>query len=233
MLGAFFKALGQMGDRRFLLVLLAGIAGAFALLFGVYALLVWGLQSLTPEAINLPWIGEIQSVHSILGWASLLVMLGLSIFLMVPVAGAFISLFTETVARAVEAKHYPMLPPAQGASFGASMIETVNLLGLLLLVNLLAFLILLPLTGPFYPVIFWAVNGLLLGREFFMSVAMRRLPKAEAAAMRKKNAARIWLAGTLMAVPLSVPVLNLLVPVLGVATFTHLFQSLRSAQNQI
>ena len=35
-----------------------------------------------------------------------------------------------------------------------------------------------------------------------------------------------WLAGTLMAAPLSIPLVNLLVPVLGVATFTHLFHRL-------
>ncbi len=30
-----------------------------------------------------------------------------------------------------------------------------------------------------------------------------------------------------MAAPLSIPILNLIIPVLGVATFAHLFQSLR------
>ena len=37
-----------------------------------------------------------------------------------------------------------------------------------------------------------------------------------------------WLAGILMAAPLSVPVLNLLIPVFGVATFTHLFHTLNA-----
>jgi uncharacterized protein involved in cysteine biosynthesis len=36
----------------------------------------------------------------------------------------------------------------------------------------------------------------------------------------------IWAAGILMAVPLSVPLLNLLVPVLGAATFTHITHAL-------
>ena len=34
-------------------------------------------------------------------------------------------------------------------------------------------------------------------------------------------------AGALMAVPLSVPLVNLAVPVVGAATFTHLFHALR------
>ncbi|PJN95153.1 hypothetical protein CNY89_10140, partial [Amaricoccus sp. HAR-UPW-R2A-40] len=41
--------------------------------------------------------------------------------------------------------------------------------------------------------------------------------------LRRANAGRIWLAGTAMALPLSLPVVNLLVPILGVAVFTHQF----------
>ena len=95
-------------------------------------------------------------------------------------------------------------------------------------VNLLA-LFLYPLAGPAIPLVFWAINGFLLGREYFTLVALRRLPPAEAKAMRRRNGLRLWLAGTLMAAPLSVPVLNLVIPVLGVATFTHLFHRLAAA----
>ena len=41
--------------------------------------------------------------------------------------------------------------------------------------------------------------------------------------LRKKHTLEIWLAGILMAIPLSIPVVNLLVPLLGVAVFTHQF----------
>jgi uncharacterized protein involved in cysteine biosynthesis len=54
-------------------------------------------------------------------------------------------------------------------------------------------------------------------------VALRRLPREEAARLRRRHGLQIWAAGVLMAVPLTVPVVNLLVPVLGAATFTHLF----------
>ncbi|MCB1374114.1 MAG: EI24 domain-containing protein, partial [Rhodobacteraceae bacterium] len=77
------------------------------------------------------------------------------------------------------------------------------------------------LLPPLAPFVFWLVNGFLLGREYFQLVAMRRLGPEGAARLRRANAGRIWLAGTAMAVPLSVPVLNLLVPILGVAVFTH------------
>jgi len=106
--------------------------------------------------------------------------------------------------------------------------QSVNFLGVVLAVNLGA-LFLYPFVGPFTPVLFWAVNGFLLGREYFTLVALRRLPPVEAAALRRRNRLRLWAAGTLMAAPLSIPVVNLVVPVLGVATFTHLFHRLAAA----
>jgi uncharacterized protein involved in cysteine biosynthesis len=80
--------------------------------------------------------------------------------------------------------------------------------------------------GPATPLVFWGVNGFLLGREYFTLVAQRRLSPEDAKAMRRRNRWRIWLAGTLMAAPLSLPLVNLVIPVLGVATFTHLFHQL-------
>lgn len=73
------------------------------------------------------------------------------------------------------------------------------------------------------------MNGFLLGREYFSLVALRRLPATEVKAMRRRNRWTLWAAGTLMAAPLSVPVLNLAIPALGVATFTHIYHQLASA----
>ena len=74
--------------------------------------------------------------------------------------------------------------------------------------------------------IFYALNGFLLGREYFQLAAMRRIGRVDARAMAKRRQGTIWIAGCLMAVPLSVPFINLLIPVLGAATFTHLFHKL-------
>jgi uncharacterized protein involved in cysteine biosynthesis len=47
--------------------------------------------------------------------------------------------------------------------------------------------------------------------------------------MRKRHWLAVWWAGSLMAVPLSIPLVNLLIPVLGAATFTHMFHRLHRA----
>jgi CysZ protein len=222
---AFLRALSQLGDRRFRRVLGLGVLLALALLFAVYAGFLQLMWWLTPESIDLPLIGPVSGVETLVGWASLLVMLGLSVFLMVPVASAFTGLFLEDVAQAVEARHYPHLPPAKALSLTEALRQSVNFLGVVVAVNALA-LFAYPFAGPAIPLVFWAMNGFLLGREYFTLVAFRRLPPAEVQDMRRRNRGRLWLAGTLMAVPLSLPVVNLVIPVLGVATFTHLFHRL-------
>ncbi|MEO0381733.1 MAG: EI24 domain-containing protein, partial [Pseudomonadota bacterium] len=78
--------------------------------------------------------------------------------------------------------------------------------------------------------IFWGLNGFLLGREYFMLAAMRRVGRAQAKELRRAHSSTVWLAGTLMAIPLSIPLLNLLIPIIGAATFTHLFHRLTAAQ---
>lgn len=225
---AFFQALSQLGDRRFRRVVFLGILLALALLFAVYALFLQGIWWLSPDTVDLPVIGPVSGVDTFLGWASLFFMLGLSVFLMVPVASAFTGVFLEDVADAVEDRHYPQLPPATPLSLGEGLRQSVNFLGVVIAVNVLA-LFLYPFVGPGIPLVFWALNGFLLGREYFSLVALRRLPPAEVKAMRRRNRGTLWLAGTLMAAPLSVPILNLVIPVLGVATFTHIYHRLASA----
>jgi CysZ protein len=225
---AFFQALGQLGDRRFRRVVGLGVLLALALLFAFYLLFVQTIWWLSPETVDLPVIGPVSGVETFLGWASLLLMLGLSVFLMVPVASAFTGLFLEDVADAVEDRHYPSLPPATPLALGESLRQSVNFLGVVIAVNLGA-LFLYPVVGPGVPLVFWAANGFLLGREYFSLVALRRLPPGEVKAMRRRHRWTLWVAGTLMAAPLSVPILNLVIPVLGVATFTHLYHRLANA----
>ena len=98
------------------------------------------------------------------------------------------------------------------------------------MVNLMAaipYLILMFTIPPLALAMVFGINGYLLGREYFESVAARHIPVAEAAALRRRHWAKTWLAGTLMAIPLTVPVMNLVIPVLGVATITHQYHRLK------
>ncbi|MDB5664580.1 MAG: hypothetical protein JWS11_1123 [Cypionkella sp.] len=225
MFSDFAKAISQLGDSRFLRIMLLGIVLAAALLTGAYAALLWAIDAFTPGTINIPFVGPVGGLDTLLSWGSFLLMIVLSVFLMIPVASAFIGLFLEDVAQAVEDRHYPSLAAVTRAKLLDTLIDTVNFVGLLLALNIGA-LLLYPFVGPFSPLLFWGMNGYLLGREYFTLVATRRIGRDAAKAMRKIYSLRIWAAGILMAAPLSIPLINLAVPVLGVATFTHMFHRL-------
>ncbi|PTX57046.1 uncharacterized protein involved in cysteine biosynthesis [Litoreibacter ponti] len=223
--GDALKALGQIGDGRFLSVLLTGVGLTIGLLFAFTVAFAWTVGLVVPESFTLPWIGEITWIDNVASLAVIPVMAVASIFLMVPVASAFTGLFLDRVVDAVEAEHYPHEPPVSPLPLGEAMLESAKFLGLIVVVNLLA-LVLYLVFAPFAPLIFWGVNGLLLGREYATLVAQRRLGTAGARAFRKANRMQIWAAGTLMAIPLTIPFVNLLVPILGVASFTHLYHRL-------
>lgn len=224
---AFIRALAQWHDPRFRRIVVLGVGLTLGLLVALTVLLLWAVQTLTPDNITLPFGAEFWGVHELLSIGSVLLMLGLSVFLMVPVASAFSGLFLEGVVDAVEDRSYPTLPPARHLSLADGMLASVNFLGLMVIVNLGALLV-WPFVGPFIPLVFWAVNGWLLGQEYFTLVAQRRMSKPEAKRLRRVHRGTIWLAGILMAAPLSLPVVNLLIPVFAVATFTHLFHALNA-----
>lgn len=226
---SFTAALSQMSDARFLRVVGLGVALALALLIAVYMVLSGVAGWLLPDHFTLPWVGQVDWIGAVAGWGGLLLFIGLSVFLMVPVAALFSGLFLEQVADAVEDRHYPALLPAKPISLYESLRGSINFFGVLVAVNAVALLLYLIL-GPFGPVLFWVVNGYLLGREYFQTIAYRRMDRRSAQALRKANAGTIWLAGALMAAPLSLPFVNLIVPVLGVATFTHIFHALTASR---
>ena len=227
----FLKALAQFSDSRFRAVLLKGIGLTVALLFVIYLVFMTVVGWFVPDAVTVPWIGEIRWIDDLISWASVPLMLLLSIFLMVPVASAFTGLFLDDVADAVEARHFSELPPARRIGIMEGMRDSLGFLGVIVVANLVALIFYL-FMAPLAPLIFIALNGFLLGREYFQLVAIRRLGKDGAKAARKRHAAKIWFAGALMAAPLTIPVLNLIIPVLGVATFTHLFHRLEGTSAQ-
>ncbi len=222
---AFGKAVGQMGDPRFVRVLGLGIALTTGMLIAVYLGFLWLLGLFGPDTITLPWVGPVGGIDTAIGIGGAIMMIAASIFLMVPVASAFSGIFLDSVADAVEASHYPTLPPANALPLVDTLISSLKMFFLLVVMNFGA-LMLFIWTGPLAPILFWAMNGYLLGREYFTLAAERRLGRVAAAALRKRHSATIWFAGILMAAPLSFPLINLLIPVLGAATFTHLFHML-------
>jgi uncharacterized protein involved in cysteine biosynthesis len=221
----FLKALAQLPDPRFRRVMGLGLALTFAILVAGYAGVLWLIDTFTDDGLSLWGFAPLTGLGDFFSWWSVLVLLLLSIFLMIPVASVITSFFLEDIAQAVEDEHYPHLPPVPRVPFGDAVRDTVNFLGVMLAANIAA--IGLYIFLPFLAIpIFYALNGFLLGREYFQIAAMRRLGREGALALRAQNRGTIWLAGCLMAIPLTFPLVNLVIPILGAATFTHLFHRL-------
>lgn len=223
------KAIAQLGDVRFRGVLGRSIALTLCVFLAVFTLAFQLLSWVDPARWDLPLIGQNTGAGEALGmmfsWGGLLIMLLFSVFLMIPTASLIVSLFLEDIADAVEDRHYPHLPPAPRVPMSDVIRDTVNFFAVMIGANLVA-LLFLPLYWFMAPLVFYAINGWLLGREYFTVVAMRREGRARASALRRQHRVSIWFTGCLMAVPLTIPLMNLLVPIIGAATFTHFYYRL-------
>lgn len=225
----FGRALGQMGDRRFLRALLLSLGITILGLALLFWAVMLGLGAVLPATVTLPWVGEVGFVDDLLSWGAVGLMLALSVVLMTPVAAGVVGFFLDGVAGAVEGKYYPGLPPVVEVGLARQIGESLRFMALVIALNAVA-LILYFVAPPVAPVVFLLLNGFLLGREYFQLVATRRLGPERATALGKARFWRVWLAGTLMALPLTVPVLNLLVPIFGVAVFTHQYHRMAPAR---
>ena len=222
-IGDFLKAISQVFDRRFIGVLIKAVGLTVLLLGALTALFIYILGFLPSLSFTIPLIGyEISFLDELAFSASIGLILLLSTFLMFPVAAIFIGIFLDEIADAVEVRHYPHLPPARRQTMGEIITQSAEFMLTLIGANALALIVYLFAT-IFAPVVFWIINGYLLGREYFEVVAMRRMDRREARVLRQKHLLSIWIAGALIAIPLSVPILNVLAPLIGVAAFVHLY----------
>ena len=221
------KSIVQFNDPKFRRVLWRGLGLTLALLITTCSLIAIGLNQLLQSLYVVSLIGEASLLGNLLNMGGVLSTFVLSIWLMGPIASTIISLFLDEVARAVEARHYPHLPEVQGTRLHKQILTTVSFFGVLVLANLGALIlsVFLPVLAPF---IFWATNGYLLGREYFQMTSIRRISQNEAKLLFQRNRGAIWFTGIIIAIPLSIPVVGLIIPVLGAATFTHQFERLQA-----
>ena len=220
MFGALAKSLGQLTDPPVLRALWksVGLALLVMLLLVVFLWILLGWL----EIFDWGWLDS--AVDFVAGIGALI-----AAWLLFPVAvTAIVGFFLEDVAEAVDRRHYPHLPPARQQSIGEAVRSTIAFTAVALGLNLLllpvyALLLFFP---PAYLLLFYSVNGYLIGREYFEIVAFRRMPPAAAKALRKRQLGRIFAAGALIAFLLTIPIFNLVVPIVATMFMVHLFNSL-------
>jgi CysZ protein len=209
MIRAFELAVRQLGDPKLRGIVSWSLLVSLVLQVGIAALAWWGLKSLA----HFQW----QWVNDAIVWLSGAGVIVLALMLFPASFGIVISIFMERIADIVEAQHYPQLGPARGIP-----IWTGIWTGVVFLLAVVALFV-----AGLGAVLFYAVNGWLTGRVYYEQVALRRLRPAEVKAWRRANSGVLWLTGIVIVFLGTIPVLNLIVPVLGVAAMVHVAQTLK------
>jgi uncharacterized protein involved in cysteine biosynthesis len=140
-----------------------------------------------------------------------------------------VSFFDDKMAAVIEREDYPHLPPAEPPFWPTVLNDAAFSLKAIGLNILCIPLYLIPLVGL---VVYYGLNGYLLGMQFFRMVAGRRVNAAEADIMQKQAYHSILLTGIAISLCSTVPLLNLAAPLVGVATMLHLFHALRATGKQ-
>jgi uncharacterized protein involved in cysteine biosynthesis len=220
-----------MPSPAFRAVLFKSIALALILIvllgIGLHRLLLWLAQiaehwsagalghfSEWPLAI----LAQIVSIAGALGIA-----LG-SIFLMPAVTAIVASFYSDEIALAVERNYYPAQPPGVPLPVWRALVEG----GRTALLAALVYLVSLPflLFAGFGAVMFFFATAYLLGRQYFELAAMRFHPPYAAKRLREAHRGEVFFAGMLIAVFVSIPIVNLATPLFGMAFMVHIYKRL-------
>jgi uncharacterized protein involved in cysteine biosynthesis len=234
MFSALAKAFGQLSDPAFRRVLVRSVLAALAVFVAVWVAAWFGL-SWAGEALS-GWVAAqepggfwVEVVEWLFGAAGVMGVLVASFFLFPGVMLVALSLMLDDIAQAVERRHYPELAPARAQPIGEAVVAALAFAAVMLLLNLLALplYLLLLFVPPLNLFVFYLLNGYLLGREYFELVAARRFDAAGVRRLRRRYRGRVMLAGVVIALLLTVPIVNLVTPIVATGFMLHVFERLR------
>ena len=188
--------------------------------------IAWFMLESAVSTLLLPYLGAWPWVATAMVW---LLGTGMFIgagFLIAPVSAMFAGIFLDDIALEVETKHYPGDPPGREMPLLAAVWLAAKFTVLVIFANLVA--LLLVLLPGINMMIFFLLNGFLLGREFFQFAALRFAGEDEVRALRKANEGVIFLGGMIIAGFMAIPLLNLATPIFAAALMVHVHKSCRS-----
>lgn len=177
--------------------------------------LIWlGLQAIT--FVSWGWL------ENLIDGGLLSIAIWLSTFIYPLLLPVIISFFDTAIADKIEQREYPDLPEAQ-PPFWPNVSEDIRFTLKVIIINIL----MIPLY--FIPIInffcYYGVNGYLLGREFFHVIAGRHISREAGLLWRARYAISILMIGGLITFAATLPFVNIIAPILGVASMVHLFHA--------
>jgi len=224
MIAALIKSIQSAFHPEFFRIIFKAFLGSLVL-FGLLLTLTWyGLTLI--KLFDIAWL---ETLLDSISWVVIVIV---SWFLFPGTVIMVMGFFIEDLVMEVEKKYYPDLDE-NSIKPQNSFIWSGFKFGLLtLLINLAALPILLIFffLPPLNIFVFTAVNGYLLGREYFELVACRRLRMEHIRNLWKRNRIQLIFSGMVIAFLYSIPVINFLMPAVGVTFMVHNFHRIRQKE---
>ena len=214
MFSACFKAINDVTSPELRAVLWRSIALSIALFAGLW----FGIEFVLSTITLIPWAW----LTTFLQLATGLGLFAAFFFLMAPVTALFAGLFQDGISAKIEARHYPQDPKGRPLSLIAGLSSALQFAAIALIANFVVF----PLVffAGFGIILILLANAYVISREYFTLAAARYMPVAQAAALRRENAVRIFVAGLIPGALAMVPFINFATPVFATSYFLHLFK---------
>jgi CysZ protein len=213
------RAVSQFDDPIFRGVLLRSVGWSTVSLVALHVGAIWILHRILDLHGWLAWSADILGSIA----ASLL-----ALWLFLPVAAAIGMMYFDRIARSVECRFYPWLPPPDGASFMEQAWDGAVVAATILGLNIAALVLVLVLPGIGL-ILGWMIAAYAIGRGLFVAVAMRRMSRMMAESLYRSSRGAILAQGGVLALAAYIPIMNLLVPIIGVAAMVHVLDMALSA----
>ena len=225
MISAFAKAIAQLPEPSFRKVFLKSFIVTLAVFMLVGALSGAAVEYLW-STYDLWFSGRVSGAAGTMTFV-------IALWLFSPAAATVVitTFFMGEILEAVEKKHYPHDIPGQDLPIGREIYVALRFLAVMIVLNfvmLVPYLVLALVFGIGFLAHF-ALNGYLMGREYFEAVAHRYSDIASAKELRRRARGRIFFAGATVAFLFTIPVVNFFAPIIEPVAMIHIFKELRAA----
>lgn len=210
MLADLARAAALLDDRRVRRTLLISLGASAVLIVALFPTVSWLIPLL--GSTGYLWVDQLAGILGLVGAAVI------AWFMFPVLLIAVMGFFLDAVVEAAERRHFPHLPPMRPAPFAEIAAASARFAVLAIGLNLLC--LPLYLVPPFNVAVFLVLNGWLFGREYFELVALRRMRIADATRLRQQHQRLVWGAGLVVAALATVPIVNLVAPLVGSAFVT-------------
>jgi Uncharacterized protein involved in cysteine biosynthesis len=188
---SFVHAVASLFTPAMFGVLIASLLLTILVLIGF----VGGVSGSLALLLNdIPWLAFLGAAGaSLIAW-----------FLFPGIMPIIVNFFDTKIVSIIEARDYPNARGVIEAKFWPEFWHDARFTLMMLLLNIAVLpLYIIPLM---FPVLFYFLNGYLLGREFFVMVARRHLPLSEANALRTQHGWLVTCAGVALTLMATLPI---------------------------